>query len=466
MDQAHKSKIKLLYWNCNNIINKIHELYDFMLRNFINVACLCETFLSSTDLLSAHPNFTIYRNDRININNRHSGGVAILVRKTIHHKLLDIIPTTILENIGIEMKLANGSKIQLFSVYLPGSTTITEANRYFKQDLRKLTARSCSYFAVGDYNAKHRSSNCVRANTPGNILYNQQQNSNFFVHHPSDPTHFSYNGQSLPSTIDLCITNSIHQTSDFESHSSNSDHVMVTFDILLNEHCLRNQTKLIPAFNQANWTKYQQIIYSSLTTSPIPQLQDINDIETIDHMIHKFTDCMLIAKNEAVPLLPPKCYALNITPEIKNKIRFRNILKRQAQRNPYLSATLRTQINSLNKEIQSEIKLLMNENFNHKLSTIPHDQSVWKTVKFLKTRHQQLPTLRHNNQILITAEEKSNALSQQFVTNHENLLEDNNKSHTKLVNQTVKNYLDDTQSNTVPEYINICLLYTSDAADE
>lgn len=79
---------------------------------------------------------------------------------------------------------------------------------------------------------------------------------------------------------------------------------------------------------------------------------------------------------------------------------------------------------------------------NYKLSKIkPSNQSLWQTSRFLKNRNQLLPPIKINQNILITNDEKSKALSEQFAENHQNTLANNNTSSTNEVNDEVAQFI-------------------------
>lgn len=82
-------------------------------------------------------------------------------------------------------------------------------------------------FPRGDLNAKHSSWNCTRANTSGNILFNLQLISNFFIHHPEGPTRYHQDIIGSPTTNDLMLTNSNLTISPPLPHEDTltSDHV-------------------------------------------------------------------------------------------------------------------------------------------------------------------------------------------------------------------------------------------------
>lgn len=147
------------------------------------------------------------------------------------------------------------------------------------------------------------------------------------------------------------------------------------------------------------------------------------------------------AQSHSVPLVKPKHYTLSIPHELTQLKNQRNNLKRTSKRYPSLVEILRPEINRLSKQIHEGIRKIENDNWNQKLSTIEHTDSLWKTSKFLKNRHRNIPTLEVDNVKLITPVEKSEALAHQFEKNHLNTLENVNKSHTTYVNTTVNRFI-------------------------
>lgn len=254
MDINERESLNILQWNANSLLNRVHELYDFMNENHIHIACISETFLVGSDVIPAHPNFVHYRLDRMNLpENQRSGGVAIIIRSDINHHPMSNLSTRLLEAIGIEVCLEDSTRIQIISAYLPGGSTTTHINQHYKNDIQLLINRHCSYFVMGDFNSRHRLWNCTRANTAGNILFNEHQRHQFLIYHPDEPTYFPTQQNYTPSYIDLTLTNAIHEISDSLTHESSSDHQIITHKIELNCHARRRHARLIPLFKAANW---------------------------------------------------------------------------------------------------------------------------------------------------------------------------------------------------------------------
>lgn len=429
-----------MYWNCRSFLNKSIEFFDFLINKHINIACLQETHLRTDDRLYIHPKYKLYRLDRTTDRQR-GGGVAIVVDKDIDHTLLPFINTRILESIGIEISLANSSKIQIFSVYLPGGEDSRSINRYFISDLRKITSRHNNYFVCGDFNARHRMWNCSSNNTTGKLLFNEYMNGiyDLSILNPDTPTHFPDDPNRNPSCIDLALTNGHFQTTDLTCYSFESDHCAVVFEIFESRPSLSNCSRLIRAYNKTNWTEYKNIVHNSLNTN-IPTITNTHEIDTL---LNDFTAVLLNAQEMTVPLINPHTYEITVTPPNKQLMSLRNIFRREWQMNRQMRY-YKTMINVLSKQISCGIQEIRNSNWGIKLQNLKdddHRKSLWKIQKFLKNRNRQIPTLTHDSIKAITATEKAELLASQFELFHNNPLHNNDPVFTSHINETVNDYL-------------------------
>lgn len=445
MVDTHRDSLKISNWNANSIRPKIREFNNFLQDEFIDVACIQETMLSTNDLLPTNHNFSLYRLDRDNTpNNRPSGGVALMIRRSLKHKLLPSLNLTLIEAIGVEILLDNQSRIEIWSAYLPGGTNVSNIRQNYRNDISKLTNRRCSYFINGDFNSRHRLWNCARANVAGDILFREHSIRHFFILHPSAPTRFPSNPNNLPSTIDLTLTNGLHDTTDLDTHSTDSDHVIITYSIHLNERTIHNNPFLIPLFRKADWSKFRTTVHQELMRYPAPDLNQVTTTTQVDDLIEKFTDALSNAQKVSVPMVRRTPYAVCLPPELKAKIQRKNNLRRTSQRYPQVQWMLRPRINEIAKEIQQEINEIVNDDYNQMLSEIDRSDSsvkLWQTTRFLRNRRKQIPPLKVDNRTLLTPEEKSNALADQFLMNHDNSLSDSNITHTRYVENKVRRYI-------------------------
>lgn len=208
-------------WNAQSIRPKLMEICDFILENEIDIAVFTETWLNSNIKLFI-PNFVIHRQDRLN---GEHGGVAIAVSKQIKHRLLPSFNTQIIESMAIDLITQNGT-ILFAAAYFPGTQINDRKLKLFKKDIRTLTSMRRSFFVCGDLNAKHRLWNNIRANAAGKILYDEMANRPYIVEHPPTPTYYPPQRRAIyPSTLDIVLTNKLHDISPIVTHNDlRSDH--------------------------------------------------------------------------------------------------------------------------------------------------------------------------------------------------------------------------------------------------
>lgn len=443
-----KFLINVLHWNANGILNKIHELYDFMNDNFIHIACISETFLKQNIKLPSHPDFKVHRLDR---DDRPKGGVVIIIRRNITHNLLPHPQTILIECIGVEINLDSGTKLQIYSVYMPGGTQHHPVKDFLAGDINKLTRNRTSYFVCGDLNARHRQWNCFAANQAGTILHNEYMKNNFLIYHPETHTHIPNDTNSNPSTIDLVISNGIHATSEMKCHTMSSDHKAVTFSIQTRGKYMKNPEFLSHDYRHADWDRYRGIIHYNISQSSL-NFESVTTTNEIDHHIEKFDKLLNHARDRSVPLTYTQHHKLDIPDDLKNVIKVKNSFRRawQRTRDPSLKST----INRLEKFIKRKLNEIRNSNWQNLLSNLqPSNQTVWKTARLLKSNIKIIPPLNDTNgKIHISSEEKAQLIASEFYKNHQNPLANNQPEFEEEINRTVFNSLNDKSLNHTIDY--------------
>lgn len=353
--------------------------------------------------------YNSYRTDRTF---GRGGGVAVIIKNSLHHSLLPILTLNCIETIGVIVHpINNNDPLHIFACYSPNSSSIA-----FRDDLAKLTNRNFQFIAGGDFNCRHQQWNCYRSNQGGRALANLSINSNnCFVIAPNNHTHYSPRG--YPSTLDLFITNTPNIVQNVETLSElNSNHLPVILSISFN--CSQNPfLKQVFKYKYANWNLFRTNIENKI--SEYPNINTLHTINEIDSAIDQFTKIIVESRDIAVPKSiarhPDKLVLDNDTIVL---IRLRNTRRRQYQRHriPYL----KNLINRLNFIINQNILKLINEKWQSKLENlVKGSKSYWKTVKTVKHKFQPIPPLKNenNNSIAFTNEEKSFALARQFSNN-------------------------------------------------
>jgi hypothetical protein len=127
-------------------------------------------------------------------------------------------------------KNTSGSSIYFCSVYLPRSTSYVSDS--YSNDIRKNCINRNSYFICGDLNSRHSLWNCQTSYRAGRILYNELNFTNFMIHHPPTLTYCPMSDLKTHSTIDLVLTNGLHDISQQVAlNQFFLDHLPVLFDV-------------------------------------------------------------------------------------------------------------------------------------------------------------------------------------------------------------------------------------------
>lgn len=443
MNLNHQS-INVLYWNANGIADKMLAFYAFLSTQNVDIACISETFLKPNSKTDSHPDYKIYRLDRID---RPKGGVAIIIKRNLKHELQPSYDTKLLECIGVKVFINDAVSCHVLSIYLPGGTKGREIDEHLREDIDKITNIRGNYYICGDFNAKHREWNCNTANKAGKIL--QDMSGDFIINYPDSPTYYPEDPNKSESTIDLMLSNSNLETTELLCTEPISDHCAVYFQIKTTNINRSKDPRYKYDYSCANWKRYRALITRHIGNNTFENL--CTTVEEVDTHIRLLSELIMQTRDKSVKKKIVSFESIKLTPEITEMIKRKRILRRRWQRNR--DHQIKTEVNLLQKGIKEKIQELKNENWNKYLSTIkPSNQSIWGIARRRKKGHRAIPPLKENDKTLITNKEKASALSEYFRKAHENPLEDNNPLHTQEVNNTVQEMLRGSSSDT-PELV-------------
>lgn len=420
------------YWNANSILNKKFELIKFLDANNIDIMTVCETFLKPGQTFNM-ANYIAHRIDR---SNGAKGGVMVLVKRSIEHKLLPSFNLKTIEAIGVEIK-HNNSPISIIGAYHPGANTDMIK---FKSDILALTNTKKSYFICGDLNARHRMWNCVSSNRAGKVLFDELQKGQFSVFHPSTPTYYPVNSTNNPSTIDIIITNNKHSISNpSTSIDFTSDHLPVRFNI---ENLALNSKPECEIFDysNANWYAFQSHLRNTIQINDL-NISNIQNKAQIDNMLEKLTEEINRAHNIAIPKRIPGKYNIIIPNSTLSLIKIRNMYRKKIQRQRN-NTTLKSIYTQLTQTINTQLNLVRNAEWSKNLSSMnnpSNSNKVWKFVKIIKNQPKTIQTLKEGGKILLTHREKCEALKSHFLSAHNTTI-NNSSTQENKVNQTVNSF--------------------------
>lgn len=418
-NKTNTTNIKIMCWNAQSIMPKLIELIDFLNSNPIDIIVVTETWLNKSKKMYI-PNYIIYRLDRQDGNH---GGVAILIKNNITHSIPSQPNTKAIEALSVNIT-TNNTYFTISAVYFPGTNVTQDRLNVFKKDIQILTSSNKSFFICGDLNAKHTSWNNVRGNRAGKILYGEMTNRNFTIENPPSPTCYPPQSKALyPSTIDLILTNKLHDISQPQIlQKFNSDHLPFTFNILSSRTI--NPIKKYFRYDLANWNSFRSHINSNLNPlSPPP-----SSIVAIDFEISSFTSLIKSAEEISVPKKTHKTNNLSLPGNIKYFISKRNSIRRQWQRTR--CRILFHELKILSKSVNNMITNFRNSLFHKKIENLePSSNKFWKATKLLKNKTNSIPPLVDpiTKKLILTNEEKASEIAKNFYSAH--LTSSNIKDH-------------------------------------
>lgn len=402
-------ELKIIIWNARGIRNKSLELFQFLVNHGVDVCCVSETWLNSSISIK-HKNFYVYRNDREELR---GGGVAIIIRRDIQHSLLPIVSTKLVENIGLKI-FTNGSSIDIFACYFPGGSAGVDANNklMFASDIRRLSSVSERYILGGDWNCRHRSWGCVRANCWGNILNEKSSSYNFNIVYPCEQTYLPASANRQGSILDIFLTNVPNIMSPpTVLNNLSSDHLPV--QVILGSNFVRANL-VLHDYRNANWLAFKRYITRNLS---VPDIRDINSTGDIDLAILQLKSVIYGAIDMAIPKKAVSFSQKSLPRYLKIYIQQRNEFRRNWQR--YRNLTDFYNMKVLSAKINEEMKELKNKYWSQLLSTL--DKGVapfWNLTKIIRRKSAVLPTLKCNGATFCTNVDKCNILAQTFACNH------------------------------------------------
>lgn len=395
--------LKVLNWNARSVRAKKIELGTFLVEHDIDVGIITETHLSPKDGFSI-ANFSTIRLDRTSST---GGGVAILVKKSVSFRTIPHLNTTVIETLGVEVVTSTGP-VRIIAVYCPKQCNNNNGSaQQFRNDLAKITRPPGKFIIGGDLNARHDHWGNHRRNKNGCLLFDHLQHGYCTIEFPVDPTFTSSTGAT--STLDVYLTNQ-QITKPITVNDMSSDHLPVVCEV--GTAATAAPVRLRKDFHRVNWVAFRQIVDEQIEEDPI-----INTTDDIDAALAGIQQGIATADERCVRSVPVKGEYARIDSHTKNLIALRNSYRRQFQRTADLDPKFR--MIALNKEIKERMEMIRNENFERTLQALDdRSRPFWKISKVLKNKPRPVPPLKVQNSLLITPEEKADAIGEHLVNSH------------------------------------------------
>lgn len=390
--------LTLSTWNANGLSNKKAQLIQFLQDHKIDIMLLNETKLTNRDKLKI-TGYNTVRKDRQN--NIRAGGVAMLIRNEVPYQLINTDD--------------NNSTIEHITIKLKDDTYITSVynqprNNYSRQDMLKLLDVGQKVLLIGDLNAKHTTWNNRQNNRNGNTLFDISHICPILIMHPNNHTHFPANG-SQPTTIDIIVNKNVTAITNPETlQDLDSDHDPLVMQ--LSQQTINDTIRHIVIWKKVNWSDFRNTLDRHININ-----NRILTAAQIDEEVVNLTNAIQIAQKRHCKKIVVKA--------IKDKLPSRIlelIAEKRRARKKWQRTGLQQDKNvwsQLARIVRESIKEHTNNTWSNKLSKLSHrDNSLWKLTKALKNTWKSIPSLKRNNDVLMTDEGKAEAIASHFQEVH------------------------------------------------
>ncbi len=380
-----KPSTNILLWNANGILQRWHELNQFLSENGIEIALVSETHLLPQQHLRKFPGYAMYSCHHPSGNAR--GGSLVLVKNHIKHTDLGTYSTSGLQASVISVTLRN-VKVNVGALYCPPNSRLD-----CKEFCALFSTLGDCWLLGGDFNAKHPLWGSRLTTPRGRQLFTAIHQFKGKVIAPSEPTHWPIDNSKQPDIIDFFVSRNFSSSyTKIECISDlSSDHL----PLVLQVNSTFNKAKFEPQLTNksTNWSKFREIVDSELQLN-----KEIIFPFQLDAAVSKLTTTLSNAamSSTRLPELAPKMYAFPT--EIKQLVQQRRSLRRKWQRTR--NSADRSAFNRMASRVKAAIAEFNNKSFEDYLASLTaacdSDYSLWRATKRLGRQPTTNPPLKND----------------------------------------------------------------------
>lgn len=365
MSIINMHEIKFVNWNANGMKSKKSTVIEFLSCHKIDIACITETHLKNTDSFKIN-GYNIYRTDRDSIHS--SGGVAILIKKSIKHHQATIPKMINLKAIAIILS-TDRHEIKVISAYNPPNKRIQS------KDLAELFNEKPTIL-LGDLNSKHQNCGCQKTNPNGIRLLKISSEQRIIISPPSQPT-FQRPGRQ-PDILDIVLISNLpidlhHLVLD----ELDSDHVPVISTLYEQTKSSHKIQKLINA--PIIWEAFRENLDKNLNNHK--RYQNIDDItKSIEHITETIKTSITHAQIKPKKHIKVKHSDDSLPFYVQNLIKDKHKARKIWQRTR--SEGVKRKLNQLTRRVKWELDTLRFNFYRAYLGKVnPNDSSLWLATK-------------------------------------------------------------------------------------
>lgn len=176
-----KRCLRIVTWNANGLLSRIHELEVFLEHENIDVCLVSETHFTKESYVKMR-DYASYH--AVHPSNAARGGSSVLIRKTIKHAEDVAIQLETMQVATVQIQ-SKGVKFSISAIYCAPRFNLLK-----EQYLELLRSMGTNYIIGGDYNAKHTHWGSRLVNPKGRNLFSAAMEENCDFHSSRKPTYW------------------------------------------------------------------------------------------------------------------------------------------------------------------------------------------------------------------------------------------------------------------------------------
>ncbi|KAK3933146.1 RNA-directed DNA polymerase from mobile element jockey [Frankliniella fusca] len=406
--------MSLMTWNVNGYLKRANEIEILLTKYNPDAILLQETHFNNNPVITPPKGYTMYRKDRLE---KKKGGVAILIKTDIDHATEDI-DTNTAESVTISTTIAGNKRIYLTSLYCPPNMKVK------KPDIFKLPVQKTNFIIAGDLNAKNNSWGHRTTNYYGKWFEELCEVNDLTLHVPEEPTRNANSCTDIEDILDYVITgtNIKLNLKVLKVEFNTSDHIPILISI--------EDIKITNISTNYFRTRWERVITE--IDRPYHTTKDNNyDVRHLTAVLQ----CAIL--NNSYNMKKRRKHNIKITPEIKTLI----TLKRKADLNyaKTRSHEDKREQRKLKKKLNKAIKIQEEEEKLKNIFNLNDPLLRWQTLKKGKPTPPPIPTLKKNNDIAKTMQQKAELLAHTL----EEKFQEYPSPQDATITQKVKNHIDE-----------------------
>ena len=329
-----------------------------------------------------------YRVYQRNTSGERASGIAIAVRSTLEHRIIDELNGDVL---GVRIETSRGPVI-VATTYLP-----PRRNEWPRQEILSLMRKPLPVYLIADLNANHPAFGHGRSNFLGEQFYDFVRRGVVTFLGPDFYTFIGGNNKGKP---DLALTNRHHHFNYalLEGPLTSSDHLPMVCQLSTKPIAIPTLPR--PSIKEANWDVFKETVADEINLWQEPE--GVKDRNYVDQRVDFWFKAIERAKIRGIPHRSHKRLPHPRDSEELRQLRWQYSLWRNHTRVYGTNADTTRRLRELQERLKEESKRLYNEHWDTligKIQDVINDpKEFWSKIRrLLGSGETVTPYIMHNN---------------------------------------------------------------------